>query len=84
MFHEGDPIDPSGWVYLQDLCRVVAERFPDLRYASYLGGLGEAAAIKWLQSEWVVHEGRVLGYFGPKLVELFQMGHHLFKRPLRL
>jgi pyruvate-formate lyase-activating enzyme len=79
MFHEGDPIDPSGWVYLQDLCRVVAERFPDLRYASFLGGLGEAAAIKWLQSEWVVHEGRVLGYFGPKLVELFQMGHHLVK-----
>ena len=78
-FREEDVIDASGWVYLEDLCRVVEGRFPELRYASYLGSQGEAGSIKWLQSEWVVKDGRVLGYFGPKLVELFQMGHHLLK-----
>lgn len=78
-FREEDVIDHSGWIYLEDLCRVVDGRFPELKYASYLGGLSEAASIKWLQSAWVVQEGRILGYFGPKLVELFQVGHHLWK-----
>ena len=79
MFNEGDTIDPAGWIYLEDLCRVVSGRFPGLKYASYLGGVGEAASIKWLQSTFVVKDGLILGYFGPKLVELFQMGHHLLK-----
>jgi pyruvate-formate lyase-activating enzyme len=78
-FTAGDILDDSQWITVDDLCRVVAGHIPDVRYASYLGSKLQNAKIQWLQAPWVVLNGRIIGYTGPKFVELFQMLHHLFK-----
>jgi hypothetical protein len=75
-FREDDVIDKSKWIRLEDLCRVIYDRFPALTYASYLGSLHGVRSIKWLQSLWISLDGKILGYAGPGMVELFQSIHH--------
>jgi pyruvate-formate lyase-activating enzyme len=75
-FREDDIIDKSKWIRLEDLCRVFHNRFPELKYASWLGSLHGLTTIKWLQSLWICLDGKVLGYAGPRMVELFQAFHH--------
>jgi hypothetical protein len=79
LFSRNDQIDSSEWVYLEDLCKEVKNTIPDIRYASYLGSRKEDYGIKWLHSPWIVLNKEIIGYAGPKFVELFQMLHHLFK-----
>jgi MoaA/NifB/PqqE/SkfB family radical SAM enzyme len=75
-FSEDDVIDKSRWVTLEECCRVFRGRFTDMKYASYLGSVEGLNTIKWLQSIWISFDGEVLGYPGPRMVELFQGYHH--------
>jgi pyruvate-formate lyase-activating enzyme len=79
LFNKNEHIDDSKWVYAEDLCREVNYIIPDIRYASYLGSKQEDRGIKWLHSPWVVINKKIIGYTGPKFIEMFQMLHHLFK-----
>ena len=79
LFDEFDTLDTSKWVYLEDLCRAVKKKLPDIEYASYLGSQLESASIKWLQAPYLVINNSVLGYTSPGFVEFFQMTHHLMK-----
>ncbi len=78
-FAAEDVVDTSQWITLEDLCEVVAKDLPDIKYASFLGSKLQNAKIQWLQAPWVVLNGEIIGYPGPKFVELFQMLHHLFE-----
>jgi hypothetical protein len=76
LFTEEDIADDSSFIYIGDLCREVAQKIPDVEYASYLGGTVAATSIKWLQSPWVVLNGKIIGYTGPAFIEFFQVSHH--------
>jgi pyruvate-formate lyase-activating enzyme len=78
LFEEGEVIDPSKWIYMEDLFKETKNAVPNIRYASYLGSKLEPAGIKWLQSPWIVLNKTILGYASPKFVESFQVFHHLF------
>lgn len=78
LFDKSEKVDNSRWVYAEELCNQVRTIIPDIRYSAYLGSKMEDAGIKWLQSPYIVMNKRILGYTGPKFVELFQMLHHLF------
>jgi hypothetical protein len=69
--------DTSKWVYGPCLCHEVQKVLPGVRYAAFLGSKLEATGIRWLQSPYVVMNNKILGYTGPKFVELFQVMHHL-------
>lgn len=76
-FKKDDEVDTRKWIYLDDLCVTFHKELPGIKYASYLGSTNEIDNIRWLQSLWVVLNGKVLGYIKPKMVELFQAHHHL-------
>jgi pyruvate-formate lyase-activating enzyme len=78
IFNKNDKIDTSKWVYGQDLCSEMRNVLPGVQYAAYLGSKLEITGMKWLQSPYVVMNDKILGYTGPKFVELFQVMHHLF------
>ncbi len=57
--------------------------YPDFAPAAYLGGTKDPNSVKWLLSVRVGSPRRVLGYLGPRSLELIQTGHHaLFGRYL--
>ncbi len=62
----------------------IRERFPDFQPSAYLGGTEKPDSFKWLftgrfglPGEAGV-PGRVMGYTGPRFMELVQTAHHLF------
>lgn len=79
LFSENDRIDNSKWIYAEDLCSEVKKILPDIKYAAFLGSKIRNDAVRWLQSPYVVMNKKILGYTGPKFVELFQALHHLIK-----
>ncbi len=76
-FEKDDVVDKSMFVSIEDLCREVSKRVPDVQYASYLGGTVALKSIKWLQSPWIILNGKIIGYAGSKFIEFFQVTHHL-------
>jgi hypothetical protein len=77
IFDQDKKPDTSKWVYGYDLCDEIRQVIPEIRYATYLGSKLEATGIRWLQSPYIVMNNKILGYAGPKFVELFQVMHHL-------
>ena len=67
-----------------ELVAKIRERFPDFSPSAYLGGTEKADSFKWLFSGrfGIPANGRpstVMGYVGPKFMELVQNVHHFVK-----
>ncbi len=87
---DGKKVDGGEVVYSVDQARqrldltapeVVAkirERFPDFKPSAYLGGTEKPDSFKWLFTGRFGFPGKVMGYTGPKFMELVQTAHHLF------
>ena len=61
-----------------DLLRVAREAFPDFTPCAYLNGTERPDTFKWMLTERVGTTRDVLGYAGPKFLELVMTAHHLF------
>ncbi|MDD2774194.1 MAG: radical SAM protein [Elusimicrobiales bacterium] len=89
-YAKGKKVDIGALVYGGDKGRktditahnVLAEirkTYPDYMPCAYLGGTEDPAALKWLLTLRVATKNRVLGYMGPKFIEMAQTLHHLFR-----
>ncbi len=56
----------------------IRERFPDFQPSAYLGGTEKPDSFKWLFTGRFGFPGKVMGYTGPRFMELVQTAHHLF------
>ena len=89
-FNQGEKVDPEPLVYSidkskqrmdissRDVVAKIRERFPDFEPSAYLGGSEKADSLKWLLTGRVGMKGKVMGYVGPKFMELAQVTKHLF------
>jgi hypothetical protein len=62
-----------------DVLAKVQEHEPDFEPAAYLNGTEDPRAFKWLLSERLGTRDRILGYPGPKFVELLMAAYHFKK-----
>ena len=60
-----------------ELLRVVREALPEFAPCAYLGGTVRPDAFKWMLTERVGTRRELLGYAGPKFIELVMSAHHL-------
>ncbi len=79
LFEDNERLDTAKNIGVEDLCSKVAQVIPSIEYASYLGGTIDPCSIKWLQAPWLVFNGKIIGFAGPKFVEFFQVTHHLLR-----
>lgn len=57
----------------------IRKRFPEFTPCAYLNGTEKPDTFKWLLSGRVGTTKNILGYLGPKFMEIIQTFHHLFK-----
>jgi len=67
-----------------ELVAKIRERFPDFSPSAYLGGTEKADSFKWLFTGRFGFprngtDSKVMGYVGPKFMELVQNAHHYWK-----
>jgi hypothetical protein len=61
----------------RDVVAEIRKRFPDFSPCAYLNGTEDPTALKWLLTTYVGTPERVLGYAGPRFLEVAQGLHHL-------
>lgn len=61
----------------RDVVAEIRKRFPDFAPCAYLNGTEKADSLKWLLTTRVGRSDRILGYAGPRFMELAQGLHHL-------
>jgi hypothetical protein len=88
-FRDGKKVDAGEVVYSvnpdekkadlssRDVVAKIRERFPDFSPSAYLGGTEKPDSFKWLYTGRFGFPGKVMGYAGPRFMELVQTGHHL-------
>lgn len=88
-YYAGDQkVDLSGLPYLKaeerpveitstDIHAAIRGRFPDFDSAAYLNGTHKPDSFKWLLSGRIGTRDRILGYVGPRFIEMAQVLHHL-------
>jgi hypothetical protein len=88
-FNAGKKVDVEPLVYAtpapkqrtditsREVAAKIAERFPDFLPSAYLGGSEKADSLKWLLSGRIGMPGHVMGYVGPKFMEMSQVWNHL-------
>ncbi len=59
-----------------DVLAKVREKYPEFTPAAYLNGTEQPDAFKWMLSETFGTKNRILGYAGPKFVELLMSAYH--------
>lgn len=79
-----DELKQRGDLNARELVAKIRERFPDFSPSAYLGGTEKADSFKWLFTGRFGlpangRESKVMGYVGPKFMELVQNAHHLVK-----
>lgn len=67
-----------------ELVATIRQRFPDFSPSAYLGGTEKPDSFKWLFAGRLGfpadgRESKVMGYVGPKFMELIQNAHHFVK-----
>jgi len=62
-----------------DVVEVIRTRYPDFEPSAYLNGTEKADSFKWLLTGRIGTKKSILGYVGPKFMELAQTLHHLRK-----
>ncbi len=61
-----------------EVVAVIRKRFPDFTPCAFLNGTEMPDSYKWLLTGRVGMKGKILGYVGPKFMEIMQTFHHLF------
>jgi len=64
-------------VGLQEISKEIWEKYPDLKYCSFLGSQAEFSKIRWLWSIQIFLNGQSLGYVGKKVPEFLETRYHL-------
>jgi len=62
-----------------DVVNEIRTRFPEFAPCAFLNGTEKPDSFKWLLTGRVGSTKKIYGYVGPKLMELMQTMHHLFK-----
>ncbi|MBI3963182.1 MAG: radical SAM protein [Deinococcus sp.] len=62
-----------------EILEAIRRRFPETEPAAYLNGTEDPGAMKWLLTVQIGCQDRVYGCLSPRMVELAQAGHHLWK-----
>jgi hypothetical protein len=60
----------------RDIVNEIRMRFPDFAPAAYLNGTEKADSLKWLLTTYLGTNREVVGYAGPRFMELAQSIHH--------
>ncbi|MGQ1786635.1 MULTISPECIES: radical SAM protein [unclassified Saccharicrinis] len=76
VFDKSEVLETSNWVTLEEMCQVIHQEFPNLKYASYLGSQLENSSIKWLQAGWMIKGGVFVDYIDKKFIEAILMIYH--------
>lgn len=63
----------------REVAAKIAERFPDFAPCAYLGGTHKADSLKWLLTGRIGLPGKIMGYVGPKFMEISQTLNHLVR-----
>ena len=91
-FANGKPVDTGKLVYYgqernprplwaQEVVEIIQEKAdPAFMPAAYLGGTKDPNSFKWLLTGRVGHPGKVLGYVGPKTMEIIQTTNHFINK----
>jgi MoaA/NifB/PqqE/SkfB family radical SAM enzyme len=61
----------------RDVVDEIRKRFPDFAPCAYLNGTEKADSLKWLLTTYAGTRDEVVGYVGPKFMEMMQTYHHL-------
>lgn len=88
-FARSKPIHPKSLVYykedahqghaplvVNDVVREIRKVQSEFMPAAYLGGTRDPSSMKWVLATRVGTRDHVLGYIGPKSMEVLQTGHH--------
>jgi hypothetical protein len=62
-----------------DVLAEVRKTFPEFQPCAYLNGTVRPDSFKWMLTERVGTTREILGYAGPRFLELVMTGHHLLK-----
>jgi hypothetical protein len=62
-----------------ELLAIIREKFPDFTPCAFLNGTEKPDSFKWLLTGRVGYKDRVLGYAGPKHMEIMQTFYHFTK-----
>lgn len=76
-----DELKQRGDINARELVATIRQRFPDFSPSAYLGGTEKPDSFKWLFTGRVGYPAngkpsKVMGYVGPKFMELVQNAHH--------
>ena len=88
-FADGKQVDGDDLVYhdqdrnptplkAHDVVAKIREADPAFAPCAYLGGTKDPNSFKWLLSGRLGWPGEVVGYVGPKYMEMVQSAHHMF------
>lgn len=61
-----------------EVVAAIRQRFPDFTPSAYLNGTEKPDSFKWLLTGRIGTRKNILGYVGPKFLEIMQTVHHLF------
>jgi pyruvate-formate lyase-activating enzyme len=62
-----------------DVVEAIRTRYPDFEPSAYLNGTEKADSLKWLLTGRIGTKNAILGYVGPRFMELAQMLNHFRK-----
>ncbi|OGR40859.1 MAG: hypothetical protein A2X28_03005 [Elusimicrobia bacterium GWA2_56_46] len=62
----------------REIVREIRREYPDFEPCGYLGGTEDHDALKWLFTIRIGKNDGIYGCLGPKLMEIFQIFHHMF------
>lgn len=78
-FNKREVLEDAG-LTSRDVWAKIRSEFPHYDASAYLGGTQRHDSIKWLLGAQVgLRNGQMIGSIGPRLMELVQTWHHLFK-----
>lgn len=87
-YRGGEKINPERLVYsanrrkqrsdltTPEVVAKIRERFPEYRPAAYLGGTEKPDSLKWLVASRFGTPEKIMGYAGPRMMEVSQLAHH--------
>ncbi len=62
-----------------DMLEVVKQKYPDFEPLAFLNGTDKVDSYKWLLTERIGNNKKILGYLGPKFIELVMSFYHFTK-----
>jgi organic radical activating enzyme len=82
LVYNEEPVERTD-IKAEEVWELIKKDYPDFDSCAYLNGSEKPDSFKWLLSGRLGIKGKILGYMGPKAMEIIQAGHHmLFDRYL--